>query len=213
MMLRGLAVLLSLLWCSVAVADESRHRLEDFEGGFHAERWSFQWGEFPGARGQFERSAQAAHGGMYGGRLQFDFTGGGAYVSAIFHAADLPEIAAVRVWVKKPAGAELVFRYTDAARQTLQKHVFTLDDQWCDVEIGIDSFTAHWGGANDGVIHGPPKLLAFNLDNTGPKQGEMLFDEVRYIEGKPGSGIGLAESEYVAYRFDPGENWSASSDR
>jgi hypothetical protein len=186
--------------------------LEDFEAGFRPERWSFSnGGEFPGARGQFERAADAAHEGGFGGRLRFDFSGGGAYVSAIFHPGDLPDMSAVRVWVKKPAGAGLVFRYTDATGQTLQKNVFTLDDQWCDVEIGIDAFTLHWGGANDGVVHGAPKTLAFNLDNTGPRQGALLLDDVRYIQGKPGPGTGSEDSEYAAYRFDPGEKWTAHS--
>jgi len=56
--------------------------LEDFEQPL-GERWAFHNGsEFPGATGSLERSAEAAHDGQAGGRLAFDFTGGGTYVQA-----------------------------------------------------------------------------------------------------------------------------------
>ena len=52
--------------------------LEDFDATWRAKRWTFWNGaEFPGAKGSFERSAQAAHSGKFGGKLSFDFTGGG----------------------------------------------------------------------------------------------------------------------------------------
>ena len=122
-----------------------------------AARWSFSEGrEFPGRTGGFERAAEAAHGGKFGGRLRFDFSGGGSYVAAVYRTDHPPDVAAVRVWLKKPAGHTITFRYTDQTGQTFQKPVFVLDDRWCDVLIGVEGFALHWGGANDGIIHGPP---------------------------------------------------------
>src|SRR5262245_52705498 len=57
--------------------------VEDFETDRGTARWSFSEGrEFPGAHGGFERAAEAAHGGKFGGQLRFDFSGGGRYVAA-----------------------------------------------------------------------------------------------------------------------------------
>src|SRR5450755_3059123 len=67
-----------------AVAAEAGAELENFEGGYQPARWTFSNGaEFPGAKGSFDRSAEAAHEGQFGGKLSFDFTGGGNYTGAI----------------------------------------------------------------------------------------------------------------------------------
>ena len=81
----GLVLVLLLPWLvSPAVAAETGAELEDFEGGYQPARWTFSNGaEFPGAKGSFERATEAAHEGQFGGKLTFDFTGGGNYVGAI----------------------------------------------------------------------------------------------------------------------------------
>ncbi len=80
-MLYGLTLLPCLI--STALGDASAYD-EDFEAKWRPERWSFSKGpEFPGAEGSFERSPQAAHTGQFGGRLAFDFRGGGNYVAAV----------------------------------------------------------------------------------------------------------------------------------
>ncbi len=67
-----------------ATAAEGGIALEDFEDGYQSSRWTFSNGpEFPGARGSFERATEAAHEGRFGGKLTFDFTGGGNYVGAL----------------------------------------------------------------------------------------------------------------------------------
>jgi hypothetical protein len=74
------------------VAAETGAELEDFEGSYQPARWTFSNGaEFPGAKGSFERAADAAHEGQFGGKLTFDFTGGGNYVGAILQ---MPESGA-----------------------------------------------------------------------------------------------------------------------
>jgi hypothetical protein len=105
--------------------------LEDFEGATN--RWSFSPGaEFPGAKGRFYFSPQAAHGGKMGGRLEFDFSGGGNYVAALFRVpTNVPtQLNALQFWVKRPEGHGVVFRYTDTTGQTLQKPVECPAGRW-----------------------------------------------------------------------------------
>ena len=206
-------VLLAMLVPSGQPASGPAPRVvEDFEPPSKAERWTFSnGGEFPGAAGRFERVKEAARAGEWGGRLGFDFTGGGAYVAAILALDKAPDVAAVRVWIRKPAGHELTFRYTDQTGQTLQKRFLAADDKWFDAIISMDGWTGHWGGANDGVVHGAPRLIAFLVGNTGRKKGEVFLDDIRLIEGKPGTGAGMETTEYVAARFAREEGWSCSA--
>ncbi len=93
------------------------------------------------------------------------------YVAAILKLDNAPDIAAVRVWVKKPASNEITFRYTDQTGQTLQRSFMAADDRWTDALISISDFTGHWGGANDGIVHGPPRQIAILIGNSGLKTG------------------------------------------
>jgi hypothetical protein len=202
-------LLLAILWTVCAAAAEPR-MLDDFEQA--SGRWTFSNGpEFPGASGSFERAQAAARNGRFGGALAFDFTGGGNYVAAILRTTSAPDIAAVRLWVNKPAGHSLTFRYTDQTGQTHQKTVFCLDDRWCDLIIPIEMFTSHWGGANDGKVNGPPRSIAFLIENGAFRRGRLLIDDLRIIEGRPGSGAGMMQTEYIAARFAPSEGWHLRS--
>ncbi len=96
--------------------------IEDFDATWREGRWQFSNGpEFPGAKGSFERSKVAAHSGIFGGKLTFDFTGGGNYVAAILNLKDAADIKEVRLWINNATGNHITFRYTDATGQTLQK--------------------------------------------------------------------------------------------
>jgi hypothetical protein len=61
----GLVVGFILPWLvGAAAAAEAGAQLENFEESYQAARWSFSNGpEFPGAKGSFERSTEAAHKG------------------------------------------------------------------------------------------------------------------------------------------------------
>ena len=194
-------------WGLAAGAAEMRVA-EDFDATWQEGRWAFSNGaEFPGARGSFGRARDAAHGGQWGGRLRFDFSGGGNYVAAILRLDGAPDVAAVRLWVKKPRGHRLTFRYTDPTGQTLQKGFMARDGKWTDAFIAVGGWTGSWGGANDGVVHGPPRQIAILAENTARPHGELLFDDVRLIVGKPGKGAGMVTSEIVAARFAADEGW------
>jgi len=200
------AVLLPLLCLTAIGADFSGD--EDFDATWRPQRWVFSNGpEFPGAEGGFERSPQAAHQGEFGGRLAFDFSGGGNYVGATLRLDDAPDLAALRLWIKKPAGNSLTLRYTDQSGQTLQKAFWAPDGRWVDVLVPFTGWTGHWGGADDGTIHGPPKAIGVLVDNDGETHGNLLFDDLRLLPGTPGEDASTVTSDYVAARFAPDEQW------
>src|SRR5208282_5802036 len=184
--------------------------VEDFDATWHEGSWQFSNGaEFPGAKGSFERSKEAAQSGTFGGKLTFDFSGGGNYVAAILKLNRAPDIKGVRLWLKNPSGSHITFRYTDATGQTLQKTtVLGPYGGWAEIEFECWQWSGHWGGANDGIVHGPPSQIAFCVDNSGHKQGALLIDEVRLVEGKPVVPVW----SYVAAKFEPGEGWSSRGD-
>ncbi|MCX8155249.1 MAG: beta-galactosidase [Verrucomicrobiae bacterium] len=178
--------------------------LEDFEGPTN--RWSFSPGaEFPGAKGRFFFSPQAAHAGKMGGRLEFDFSGGGNYVAAIFRVpTNVPtHLNALQFWVRRPEGHSLVFRYTDPTGQTLQKPVECPAGRWVRASVTFAQWSGHWGGANDGKIHGPPQQLALLIDNGETRQGVLDFDDLTLIN----ADALIARVSWPAYQFTEAEGW------
>ena len=203
----------ALLMCCLAVPAAALDRPKviraaDFDATWRDGRWRFSNGaEFPGARGRLERSQAAARNGRWGGRLIFDFAQGGNYVSAQLPLPGVGPVAAVRVWVRKPKGHRLTFRYTDQTGQTLQKSFWAPHGRWADVQIAMSGWAGHWGGRNDGVVHGPPKQIAFLIENTALPTGELWLDDVRLVAGQAGKGAGMIATEYTAARFSAAEGW------
>ena len=147
--------------------------IEDFDATWQDGAWQFSKGpEFPGAKGSFERSKDAAHAGTFGGKLTFDFTGGGNYVAAILTLKGAPDIKGVRLWLANPSGNRITFRCTDSTGQTLQKTTALPPyGGWAEIEFECWEWSGHWGGTNDGIMHGPPSQIAFCIENSGRKQG------------------------------------------
>jgi hypothetical protein len=189
-------------------------KLEDFEAGYQAQRWTFSNGaEFPGAQGGFSRTEAAAHSGRFGGELRFDFSGGGRYVSALLRmpergAAASGEWNGVRLWLHRPEGHELQFRYTDATGQTFQKPVECPAAQWVEVTIPFGQWVSHWGGAEDGKPQPPPRTLALVLDHGQQPSGVLWFDDLHLVHHEART----ARVAYPAYRFDPAEGWHLRSE-
>ncbi len=211
----GLVALLSLPWLgSLALAAETGLQLEDFEGGYEGARWTFSSGaEFPGATGSFERATEAAHEGQFGGKLAFDFTGGGNYVGA---ALRMPEggpsakaaWTGLRLWLKRPEGNDVVFRYSDSAGQTFQKPVECIADRWVRVTVTFNGWTGHWGGTDDGKVRGGPSMLAVLMEHGLQTKGALLFDDLRLVNVQEA----VARVSYPAYRFGAEEGWQTRAD-
>jgi hypothetical protein len=200
--------LLINLRCAVLAA-EAGGLLESFESADGASAWTFSnGGEFPGARGSFQRVQAAAHAGQWGGRLSFDFTGGGNYVAAILRLrtssdASTPRRDAVKAWLHRPEGNEVVLRYTDSADQTFQKPVECAAGRWVSVTVPLSGWTAHWGGPNDGQMRGSPKLLSWIIERGAQSEGSLLIDDLQWADAQEG----VARISYPAFRFDASEGW------
>ncbi len=198
----------------LAMAAEPGAQLENFEGGYQPAQWTFSNGaEFPGAKGSFARVTEAAHEGQFGGKLNFDFTDGGNYVGASVRMPERGPGASgewngLRLWLKRPEGNEVVFRYTDAAGQTFQKPVECPADRWVRVTIPFSGWTVHWGGANDGTVRGKPRILSLNIDHGLQATGALLFDDLWLVDAPEI----VAHVSYPAYRFGPGEGWHLRAD-
>lgn len=183
---------------------------EDFEATWHQDRWQFTNGrEFPGAVGAFSRSPEAAHDGTQGGRLDFDFRGGGNYVGASLDLSDAPELSAVELWVKHPSGNQLTFRYWDQTGQCLQTSLPpNAYPAWTLLHIDCAEWTGHWGGANDGKVHGAPTRLALLVERRdGEPSGTLLFDTLTLV---PGSAA-LPRWPLTAASFGADEGWRAGA--
>jgi hypothetical protein len=188
--------------------------LEDFDTAYQSDRWSFSDGaEFPGAQGRFSRTADAAHGGHFGGKLTFDFSRGGNYVASVIRLPETDPVRsddgnALRLWLKRPDGTDLALRCTDSTGQTFQKTVDCAADGWIRLTIPFRDWTEHWGGPNDGKWLGQPQSLALVVQNTSRPTGAVLFDDLRLVNHR----VALASVSFPAYRFSPEEGWRTRSD-
>ncbi|PYI55550.1 sugar-binding protein [Paenibacillus flagellatus] len=186
-------------------------------GGFEsdAEGWKLSLGaEFPGAKGELVRDSAAPHSGAYSGKLSGDFQGGGNYVSASRSIAS-HDAQSLSFWVKTSDVGRLGLRLIDSTGQTHQQRVAlqpTSDWQ----RITISKFNggtqySHWGGANDGVWHGPAGQISFLLDRSsltgGKLAGSVQFDDVELTVPMPALEIEqvklgnvFEENEPVSFR-------------
>ncbi len=185
-----------------------------FEDGFEEEATFSAWGfsngpEFPGAAGAFERSADHAHTGRFSGKLSFDFKGGN-YVHAFVRLPRGLDIGHVRFWLKKTVPNRITVRVTDSEDQTFQKSFEYSYDGWQEISVSLDSWAAHWGGANDGVFRGSPVIFGVIVENTGVPEGAVYIDDVRAFPG-PAGEAGSFKAVYPVVRFGGDERWRVTS--
>jgi hypothetical protein len=190
------AILVSLgLSCLAAQAQGNPPRIlvDDFEKS--TQSWNFVDGaEFPGAKGSLAHDPGAAHGGRASARLQADFNGGGAYVGMWRDLASLQgkDFKEIRLWVKAVNVTRLGVRLADGSGQVHQKNAVALAStaEWQEVVLNVRDFVGgeHWGGANDGLWHGPAKGLGLNLGKDEAKQKTLWIDDVEVVPGAPIEG-------------------------
>ncbi|HOV74632.1 MAG TPA: beta-galactosidase [Candidatus Hydrogenedentes bacterium] len=169
--------------------------------GVMAGKWTFSDGaEFPGAAGALEADAKGVL------TLKYDFRGGGNYVGA-YCTLDTPvALRTVTFRVRKPAEAQLTVRIADSAGQSFQKPVVYDHAGWQPVVCGMKDWTAHWGGANDGVVRPPIVSVGILLENVSLNTpvGEIHIADVGGEAGPMDSKTGAAnavQGEYVATDF------------
>jgi len=181
---------------SAVVASEI-HLLPSSEGE-NVSRWQFTNGpEFPGASGSLHVEDDGAL------RIAFDFTKGGAYVG-IYRILDEPaELRALRLRVKKPATASLGVRITDNTGQTVQKTISYDHDAWQALRVEMGGWTAHWGGADDGVLHPPIRAVGILIESRDldVPVGELRVAEVVAEVGTLDAQETTYQGEYLVTDF------------
>ncbi len=173
---------LALLLASPAAAATL---LDDFESATSPEPWRFASGaEFPGAKGSLSSGPGHTGKGLW---LAYDLTSGGRYVQASRTFNPKIDVRALSFWVKSPVGIQVAVRVTDSTGQTLQLRAgrpleSTSEEDWYRVFLDVTSATTFWGGANDGVLHGPVSqvalLAADPVSGVGSLSGAVGFDDL-----------------------------------
>ena len=165
--------------------------LDDFEA--EPRGWKFVGGEeFPGAKGSLSLDRSQSHGGKSSFKLDADFRGGGAYVGCWkeIEPKSLPEVDAVRFWVRTSRLGRIGVRIVDATGQCHQSSVDLPGsdaDGWREVVLKLSDLVGgeHWGGVNDGKWHGPPKGLGLNIGKDsaeGPdKRATLWIDDLAAV--------------------------------
>jgi hypothetical protein len=133
--------------------------LGDYESA--AEGWSFYPGsEFPGATGSYTLDATGGHTGVQSAKLSADFSGGGNYV-AVQRGLNSVNLSSLGLWVRTSQVSSIGLRLTDATGQIHQQRLtLSGSTNWQSLTVSrFDTGTAylHFGGADDGVWHGPPR--------------------------------------------------------
>ncbi|MGW6195598.1 glycosyl hydrolase [Kribbella sp. NPDC055110] len=200
------------------IAGLTSHRIGDFENT--AEGWTFYPGsEFPGATGSFGLDSTGNHSGASSGKLSADFGAGGAYVSV---NRSLPAVDATSVsfWVKSPNLSFLTFRLTDSTGQVHQQRL-TLSGATDWQPLAVTRFDGgkqyvHFGGANDGVWHGPAKAVEVVLDKaaiSGATTTTLNLDDLALNApaGEPTTPLGDYESAAEGWSFYPGSEFPGAT--
>ena len=178
------------VWSTVNLFASDETKVDDFEAAGAPAPWTFSNGsEFPGAQGSL--TLGAGHTGQ-GASLAYDFSGGGKYVSAGITLSQPASGAALALWLNSPAGIHINLRIVDESGQTLQYNTYRPPDAmdaaaWYRAVVNLALPSSHWGGANDGVVHGTISrvyVLAADPVVSGA-QGTVLFDDVQIIGQAP----------------------------
>lgn len=159
--------------------------LGDFENS--AEGWVFYNGsEFPpGAGGAFTLDATAAVTGASSGKLTADFADGGQYV-AVSRSFTAINATSLGLWVQAPGVSFVNVRLTDTTgqihQQTLRLSGAVGWQQLAITDLAGGVNPIHWGGANDGLWHGPATAIQLVLDKSaitgGATKATLNVDDI-----------------------------------
>ena len=161
--------------------------VDAFEGAASPSPWIFSNGpEYPGMTGSLTRGV--GHTGN-GAHLTFDLSAGGNYVSATDWLPTPVTAGALQLWVKSPGGVQVEVRVNDSTGQTLQyspNRPLEAGDasQWYLLFVQLGATANYWGGANDGVVHGPITGVTVMALPTLLKVGAIDFDDVQLVAAR-----------------------------
>ncbi|MCB9850720.1 MAG: endo-1,4-beta-xylanase [Phycisphaerales bacterium] len=192
------------------MADDGAIESFDHPAAFERD-WSFSNGpEWPGAVGSLERRDTGGRTGDGVLALKHDFSGGGSYVAALVAMPADRKVAAVRMWLNKPGGNNMIIRCVDAKGETFQKDLRYEYPGWQAVEVLIGDWVYSWGG--DGAFDEPAKQLDILIQPDGGKLvGELLIDDLTWVtdaNATPAKTGSLARTTYRESDFRTGDPWT-----
>jgi hypothetical protein len=170
--------------------------------------WSVNPGpEFPGATGRLSLAGAAA--GGPGLRLDYDFTGGGNYVT-LARGLDLAAAAEISFWVRQEGNCPGFIRLADATGQEHAGSYAAVFGEWTKVVIPLDAshFGQHWQGANDGHFHFPLRRLLIGVNRGGGATGSLFVRDLETRATPVGAALAAQARDALLDRGDDLDTWS-----
>jgi hypothetical protein len=160
--------------------------IDGFESAGAPEPWKFSSGsEYPGAVGSMSLVPGSSGKGL---QLAYDFSRGGVYVAAYRALSQPTPAVALRLRARMPADATLSIRVRDGSGQWLvyrvKRPIAPLSSSaWYRAVVELGRSDSHWGGANDGVVHGSIGDLWLTVGALGDqRRGTVLVDEIEALD-------------------------------
>lgn len=179
---RRRAVLGVLTTLATLTTVASAEPLDDFSAPALGACWHVSQGtEFPGATGSIELSGSAPERAL---AVRYDFREGGLYVAAVCELEAPVAMRYLSVRARTSDDVRLGVRVRDASGQWLQyrpaRPLTALEPKaWYRTTLELARPAQHWGGANDGVVHGSVSALALFVEAAVPRAaGLALFDDL-----------------------------------
>ena len=173
-------------FATIAQADESQKILID---DFSADRCGFsRGGEYPRAKGGKSLSKTEFVSAPSAMCVDYDFSGGGAYVGFGKKVNISKSVKALSFQAKLTGKNTILIRIRDSSGQTHQLHQTHLKsiNKWQDILVRLDkkTFSHHWAGAKDGKIHWPIKHIFIGVNTAENKNGKLYIDDLRQAAPK-----------------------------
>jgi len=151
--------------------------------------------EDPSATGAMALTGETAYTGVQSAKLSLNVSGPAGY--GWFQAyRDLSNIdfSSLSFWIKAPGLSATTVQLIDGGGQTHQfKKPLAVSTTWQRVTVALSEVAGdeHWGGANDGVWHGPMKRIGIIVpesairpaaDGTQPTSVTAFIDDVNIVQ-------------------------------
>jgi len=148
-----------------------------------ATKWKFSNGQEVngGAKGGF---SVADVDGKKTGKIDFDFSAGGGYVTASCEFVGGDAFSNIKVLVKSETKAQLLVRIKDAAQETYHyKLKYTTPGQWQELTIDPKSPAAKFGGDANGTFDFPAKKFAIGVSKgKDADKGILYFTAIQTVK-------------------------------
>ncbi|MBU0610789.1 MAG: hypothetical protein KKI08_23085, partial [Armatimonadetes bacterium] len=152
--------------------------------------WSLDPGrEFPGATGKVSLATDPTAGPCV--RLDYDFTGGGNYVTAS-HALAIPQASAVVFSVRQEGQCRGFVRIGDASGQEhMANYAAGADWQRVTIPLDLKGFPGHYFGNNDGQFVFPLRKIIIGVHKGASPTGVVFIKDLAFVTSDPGAQFGL----------------------